>query len=296
MGDELVLVLSDLALEEDGSLKPGDVGGDLAGLFGREGSQLLVNGRVRPTLRARPGTRQRWRIVNAAKSRYFQLELPGHRFVQIGTDGGMFGAPVELERLLVVPGQRADVWVTPEGSAGDALELRWIPYDRGYGSSEFRDPETLMRIELEGSAVTSPPPPPTSAEIETIDPSGATRISVSLTSTQIAEGELELGIDGVPGWEAGPLRATVGETQLWSVTNTIDWSHPFHLHGFFFQEVDEAGAPVEPRAWRDTLDVARDETKHFLVRYDHRPGTWMFHCHVLDHSDMGMMGMIALEN
>lgn len=297
LGDEVVLVLSDVGIADDGSLKDAEAGGDLAGLFGREGNVLLVNGRVQPTLGARIGKRQRWRIVNAAKSRYFQLELAGHTFTQIGNDGGFLGAPVELDRVLVVPGQRADVVVTPTGAPGQELELRWIPYDRGYGSSEFRDPETLMKIALSDQpAVTSPALPDTRRAIEAIDPTGATRIEIELTSTQISDNEIELGIDGVPGWQAAPLRATVGETQLWSVTNTIDWAHPFHLHGFFFQEVDREGTPLEPRAWRDTLDVARDETKHFLVRYDHRPGTWMFHCHVLDHSDMGMMGMIQLDD
>lgn len=75
LGDELVLVLSDVGIADDGSLKDAEAGGDLAGLFGREGNVLLVNGRVRPTLGARIGKRQRWRIVNAAKSRYFQLEI-----------------------------------------------------------------------------------------------------------------------------------------------------------------------------------------------------------------------------
>ena len=98
-----------------------------------------------------------------------------------------------------------------------------------------------------------------------------------------------------PAGKRSSIEARVGETQLWSVTNTIDWSHPFHLHGFFFQMVDAQGRPEWPFGWRDTVDVARDETRRFLVRYDSRPGTWMFHCHVLDHADMGMMGMVQVR-
>ena len=56
--------------------------------FGREGNALLVNGRIDPILEARSGLRQRWRLVNAAKSRYFQLALDGHTFTRIGGDGG----------------------------------------------------------------------------------------------------------------------------------------------------------------------------------------------------------------
>ena len=73
LGDEVVIVLSDVDLQDDGSLQPADAGGDLGTFFGREGNVLLVNGKVRPTLKARPGLRQRWRFINAAKTRYYQL-------------------------------------------------------------------------------------------------------------------------------------------------------------------------------------------------------------------------------
>ena len=74
----------------------------------------------------------------------------------------------------------------------------------------------------------------------------------------------------------------------------MNWSHPFHLHGFFFQPLDKEGVPVGE--WVDTADVPdADGTLEFLVRYDNRPGMWMFHCHVLDHADAGMMGMIDLS-
>ena len=69
LGDEVVMVLSDIAVNDDGSLQPADGGGDIGTLFGREGERLLVNGKVNPTLKARPGLRQRWRFINAAKTR-----------------------------------------------------------------------------------------------------------------------------------------------------------------------------------------------------------------------------------
>ena len=89
------------ASNDDGSLQPADGGGDLGTLFGREGNVLLVNGKVRPTLKARPGLRQRWRIINAAKSRYFQIALDGHPFTRIGGDGGLLTAPVDVAQPVV---------------------------------------------------------------------------------------------------------------------------------------------------------------------------------------------------
>ena len=99
-----------------------------------------------------------------------------------------------------------------------------------------------------------------------------------------------LGINGVAYKDSEPLMADVGETQVWTVTNTIDFAHPFHLHGFFFQVL----SPERPLEWKDTVDVPVDGTIRFAVRYDDRPGMWMFHCHILDHADAGMMGALMV--
>ena len=101
----------------------------------------------------------------------------------------------------------------------------------------------------------------------------------------------EFGIKGGPFWNGTAIRAGVGETQLWTITNNAVWAHPIHLHGFFFQVVDENGAPVHPIAWKDTISVPADKTVRVLVRFD-RPGSWMFHCHILDHAEAGLMSTV----
>jgi FtsP/CotA-like multicopper oxidase with cupredoxin domain len=90
------------------------------------------------------------------------------------------------------------------------------------------------------------------------------------------------------------IQAKIGETQIWTITNDTQWSHPFHLHGFFFQVLDKNGDPARPLAWKDTVDVPFNETVKLIVRYDDRPGSWMFHCHILDHGDGGLMGRLEL--
>jgi FtsP/CotA-like multicopper oxidase with cupredoxin domain len=117
---------------------------------------------------------------------------------------------------------------------------------------------------------------------------------VELTLTEAPTGTPFYGINGVPFAHDRPLHATPGETQVWTVVNSTEWSHPFHLHGFSFQVLDEHGAPVHPLAWKDTVDVPRQETVRFVVRFDDRPGTWMYHCHILDHADGGMMGTLLV--
>ena len=79
---------------------------------------------------------------------------------------------------------------------------------------------------------------------------------------------------------------------MWSVTNKSSWSHPLHLHGFFFQVLDDKGAPVRPLAWKDTVNIPFDQTLRLIVRFDERAGRWMFHCHILDHAEAGLMGTV----
>lgn len=292
--DEVVLVLSDIGIDDDGALSDPLSGGDLGTLFGREGNVVLVNGRWLPTMRARSGVTLRWRLVNAARSRYFQLELPGATFTRIGNDGGLLERPVEEERLLLAPGQRADVLVTPSAENGSLQFLTWVPYDRGFGSTEFRTNELVLRLDLEGTSSGVPSEPTFAREIEPLDLAGATRVDVRLTQMKDADGDLVLGINDVPFAELPPFPARIGETQVWTIDNQMDWAHPFHLHGFFFQVLGPDGAPERPLAWLDTVDIPAQDARTIAVRFDERPGMWMFHCHILDHAEAGMMGMIDL--
>jgi FtsP/CotA-like multicopper oxidase with cupredoxin domain len=71
--------------------------------------------------------------------------------------------------------------------------------------------------------------------------------------------------------------------------------HPFHLHGFQFQILDRDGVPEPYRSWKDVVNVRKHERVRIVVRLDDFPGRWMFHCHILDHEDHGMMGILEVR-
>ena len=294
IADELVLVLSDIAIGEKGSLESPDSGGPAGMVFGREGTHVLVNGRVRPRLTVRAGAPQRWRILNAAKSRYFQLFLDGQTFTKIGGDNGLQEYSQTSDRLVLATGERADVVVTPQGAPGDELVLMSLLYNRGYGSVEYRDqPQLVMLGFADGPAYSGPPAQPVRRSIEPLSTAGATNVNVELTLAKKGDG-FEYGINGVAFAKNKPVRAKPGETQIWTIVNQTKWSHPFHLHGFSFLVLDADGQPAHPLAWKDTVDVPLEQTVRFVVRFDDRQGTWMYHCHILDHADGGMMGVVEL--
>jgi FtsP/CotA-like multicopper oxidase with cupredoxin domain len=300
VGDELVMVLSDMALDDRGALEAPDAGGSIANVFGREGTHVLVNGRKRSTLRVQSGAPQRWRIVNAARSRYFNLDLGGVPFRQIGGDGGLQEYAVDRDRLLLGPGERADVLVTPRLRPGETIALRSVLFNRGLFTIEGRFPydELLTITGAEVAPYSGPAPAEVRRRIEPLPQAGATRADLELTLTQPADAPPEYGIRG-PLYSARhkALHARIGETQIWTVTNTTKWSHPLHLHGFFFQVLDESGAPVRPLAWKDTVDIPFERTVRLVVRFDDREGVagaWMLHCHVLDHAEGGLMGVVQV--
>lgn len=296
VADETTLVLSDIGFDEHGVLDPPDLGGGAGMVFGREGPFVLVNGKVRPSMTARAGVPQRWRIVNAAKSRFFYLDLDGQPFVIVGRDGGLQERPETRDILLVTPGERVDVIVAPTGSPGSKLTLASMLYNRGYGSVEYRSIEELLTITFTNDPPAVPPAPPSIGRVIT-PPSadGATPVDILLSLPPLSVGgDSEFQVNGVPYWKAKPYLARLGETQLWTVKNDTPWDHPFHLHGFFFIVLDDEGKPVRPLAWKDTVNVPTKKTVRFLVTFDERPGEWMFHCHILDHAEGGLMGTVQV--
>jgi FtsP/CotA-like multicopper oxidase with cupredoxin domain len=290
-GDDLVLMLSDISLAESGVALPADNGGEFGDLFGREGSVLLVNGRVQPTLGARVGKPQRWRIINAARARYYNIRMPGHRLTRLGGDNGLAARSADAYSVVIVPGERADLVFTPQGEPGTADVLQWVPVDRGFSSTFNRARETMLNIAIADLPAVVPEPIPVELrQIEPIDVAGATEHDLELTITTDFQNEVVMGINGLPSWQAEPIHAALGETQIWHVKNPTAFSHPFHLHGYFFQVQDDTRIPE----WKDTVDVPYESELTLAVRFDDRPGMWMYHCHILDHAESGMMGHVMV--
>jgi FtsP/CotA-like multicopper oxidase with cupredoxin domain len=293
LGDEVLLVLSDLTLDTSGALAAPASDAETV-LFGREGNVVLVNGKPRPTFEATPGRRQRWRILNAARSRYFRLGLAGHTFLQIGSDGGRIERPIAVAEPVITPGERLDLLVEPRGELGTTLELVALPITRAVGREPSLAAPLLALTFVASAAPPSPPLPDLTRSLTPIDTQGAETVRLALTLDD-AEAKVTMGVNGIAFGHDAPVMARVGTTQIFAIENQTPFDHPFHLHGFSFQELDENGESVRPIQIKDTLNVPALATRRVAVSYDDRPGMWMFHCHILDHAEAGMMGMLHLS-
>ena len=135
-----------MSLDDNGQPLPADSGGEFGVLFGREGATVLVNGKVRPHLQVRTGKQQRWRVINAARARYFNLRLPNHRFVRLGGDNGLAARAEDLStrsscRRVSGPMRYSRRPTRP----GSHKVSTWVPFDRGYGTTFNRPREDSSR-------------------------------------------------------------------------------------------------------------------------------------------------------
>jgi FtsP/CotA-like multicopper oxidase with cupredoxin domain len=281
---ERVLVLDDVQLDRKGQIKP--PGWWIEKHDGRQGSTRLVNGKKEPELTIAAGQIERWRIVNAASARYVRLSIGGRPFTIIGTDGGLVDRPVTVNEVLLTPADRVELAVGPFAE-GETLNIEALPYNRmtmakaklerfatlrvgAAASSRARIPEKLRNIE---PLVTGP-----------VTPTREVHLGFKMS--------LKRGVDFVVNKEQHhrdrPVK--VGELQLWDVVNDTMMDHPFHLHGFFFQVLEVNGEPPAFRSWEDTVNVPPKARVRIAWMPDDRPGEWMYHCHILEHHESGMMG------
>ncbi len=290
---EGLLVLDDLLLGADGQIAPtGDL---LEQHSGREGAVSLVNGRAGVELPMRAGQRQRWRIVNAGSARFYRLALPGHRFTVIGTDGGLVPAPRAVDELTLVPGDRLDVLVDGAGGPGSVATMQNLPYARGHGAG-LTAALDVLRVRY---AADAPLPllaaPGAGPRVERIAADGVTPRVVTFNEHIDRDAErVVFTINDRAYPDVPDIVTRVGATEVWELVNQSEMEHPFHLHGFFFQVLSRNGVPEQSVTWEDTLQLKGMERVRIAFRPDNRPGHWMYHCHILEHVDNGMMATLQV--
>lgn len=292
---EQVLILSDNRFLPDGSIDIPELEtmqGRIDFENGREGDVMFVNGRILPTLEIRSGEVQRWRIINASAARVYRLALPGHAFLHVGSDGGLFERPVEVSEITLATAERVELLVRGTGKPGERVVLQSLPYDRYIPQTRPRDwnqPRDLLAVQYRDQPATSSVAiPATLRPVPVLDTTQATATRVmALTQGFINSRQMDMGrVD---------VSTSLGATEIWEIENLVGMDHPFHLHGFRFQVLDRNGVPVAPLRWEDTVNVPRHETVRIIVRFDDHPGKWMFHCHILDHETHGMMGILEVR-
>lgn len=284
-----VLFLDDIKVESNGMLSQTITGLDL--MVGRQGNVLLVNGEKLPRLEAPARARERWRLLNSANGTYFNVRLPGHRLRVIGWDGGLLAEPYEVDSLVIAPGERYELLVQLDGAEGDTLELQTVHYDRGHELPDLgpRPLATFALTAAPGSPAPESPEPRGVIDALPVAPDTPRR-TFTLTEQEPAtpDDEPRFFINDRAYPDVDPLVLGMGDIEVWELVNDTEMDHPFHLHGTFFQVLDQPHV-----GWKDTVNVPQKATVRIVVDFDN-PGLWMYHCHILEHAERGMMGILEV--
>ena len=263
------------------------------------GNAILVNGKLFPYLNVEP-RKYRLRVLNGSNGRFYRLTVSNQQnFYQIGSDQGLLSVPVELKSLVLAPAERADLVVDFAAERGQKIVLKSDAFtimQFRVGSESVRDTSAL---------------PATLRTVARMPESSAVRTRMlSLDEILDFYGNSYIMLLNGAHWRMPVTEnPALNTTEIWSLINTTDDSHPIHLHLVRFQILDRRPfhrfsyqarrqlvyrGPAQPPApeeagWKDTVQAHPGMVTRIISRFEGYTGRYVWHCHILEHEDNEMM-------
>lgn len=269
----------------------------------------------------------RFRLLNGAAHRVFFVGLSDNSsFHQIGSDGGLLAAPVSLNRVMLAPGERAEILVN-FSAYGIGSDVQLVSYNSelpaGYfGALQFDansssapdgygdNPANGTDVDLLNFHVTNP----TSNPVTSILPSLVTVIPIPEASADVTRVKY-LHSGGGPRPRIGPdpngnnplfdidvINDTIklDDTEIWEIHGDVTKYHPFHIHDiqFFILSINGSAPPPNLQGRKDLVLVPPGQIVRIIAKFDDFAGDipYMYHCHILPHEDLGMMGQFVVSH
>jgi len=279
--NDIPLIIQDRNFNTDGSFIYFDNMMD-----GAVGNYVLVNGAITPDLVVQQ-VKMRFRVLNGANARNFNLRFDDNDpFYQIASDGGLLEAPLMAENLFITPGERAEI------------VFDFSQYDEGDVVKLLNDNELVMTFLVGDNSEDLTEIPESLAVIERMDEILATGIKTIVLDGMghmVSLNGRKFDINRVDD------NVMLGDIEVWEISTTSGMmmgspGHPFHIHGTQFQVLSRDGSPpyLNERGWKDTVYVRANETVRIIVKFDYE-GLYMYHCHILEHEEAGMMGQLEVK-
>jgi blue copper oxidase len=280
--DDIPVIVQDKEIDGD-KIQTGSLGAD-----------VLVNGTYGPYLEVSTA-RVRLRLLNASTKRVFDFGFSDNRpFTLVASDGGLLPESIRRDRVLLSPGERAEIVV--DMTASEDVVLRSYAPDLGSNFLGERfgggaDQFDVLQLRAVDELAPSPSVPQELAPAPNLPIEGAARRDFVLRGREINDKRMDMSrVDEV---------VELNTTEVWKVRNADGEYHNFHVHDVQFQVLDVEGR--RPRAelsgWKDTIFMPPGRTVRLAMRFtDYAdPDTpYMYHCHLLQHEDNGMMGQFVV--
>ena len=303
--DDIPVILQDRVFAPDGALIYDNTGWGRDG--GMQGNTLLVNGTLNPFIEPKSGL-LRLRLLNASNVRIYGLGFSDQRkFHQISSDGGLLEAPVAMSQIILTPGERADIVV--DISDGVPVWLQSVTANPA--------PDTggkfmtwMMTNQDDFDVLHIRPHAPAKAIVV---PTNLVKLPVVDAGKAVKTRRFVLSMEG-GGAHADEMtingksmdidvineRVKVNTSEIWEVVNDTMHLHPFHIHDVQFRILDVNDNPPKPgdRGLKDVVAIPTGVTVRLLLEFSDFTDNklpYMYHCHVLEHEDAGMMGQFTVE-
>lgn len=319
--DDFPLIIQDKAFTRRGALDYDDDG--MAAMQGFRGDRISVNGALEPVARVPQGL-VRFRLLNASNSRVYIFSFDdGRRFHQIASDAGLLPAPVQRGQLQLAPAERAEILVEFSDGVGARLVSQDVQVQimggmmgggmmgsmmGGNSGADTRNGVfRILDIEVDHNqpaALNALPQELRGAHLPAFgEPVRRRRFQLNMMMGMgmmrgVFGGRPKLGINGQTyDMDRIDQDLRLGETEVWEITADM-MSHPLHVHGASFQVLSQNGRPIDfgETGMKDVVWV--ENSAEILVRFD-KPATaeapFMYHCHILEHEDSGMMGQFTVS-
>ena len=319
---DIPLVIQDRQFSADGSLRYLS-GAPMERIQGFLGDTILVNGTPHYSLPVKTG-RYRMRLLNGSNSRIYKFYLTdGSDFTVIGSDGGLLQAPVKKPYLVLGPAERVEIIMDfSRYPIGSTVQLRSMPFEgggmgmmgrgrggmmgRGRGgmmgsqglvsggsdmniadfkvTSSIRDankiPEKLSMIERPNVH-------------DAVNAANPRRFHFQMQMMNVTINGRTFEMDAVAPDET----VTLNTTEVWELINAgpMSMPHPVHIHGLQFRVLERANSPADLKdgyvdsGWKDTVLLMPGERARVLLKFEDFTGLYLYHCHNLEHEDLGMM-------
>ena len=312
--DDIPVILQDKRFNRNGGLIYSRNMHD--SMNGMKGDVLLVNGGFAPIFTATT-TKVRLRLLNGSNARTYNLGFSDNRsFDIIAGDGSLLPRPVKARRVVIAPGERVEIVVAINKSGpADLVTFPYRTVNPGRGSGMMGRMMSMMsddnrrfevlRIQPGKTLTPSPELPPKLLDLPRLDPAMAVktrrfRLDMLMGPMAMMRGGSNFTINGKEmDMRRIDARVKLGTTEIWEISNASPMMHPFHIHDIQFQILTRNGRPpaAHELGLKDTVTVAGGETVRVIAKFEDYAdpiNPYMFHCHILEHEDGGMMGQFVV--
>lgn len=251
-------------------------------MHGRSGPNTLVNGGLLPTYKSNGSSIERWRIINSCVSQYQTISIPGADFWQLSSDSARLTKPTKISSITLTPGQRTEILISAPKSGTYTVQNEIQSLAKLNFSTKSDSVSTVSLLPF--------------VPITKVDKKRTIRVEGSgMGMMGGMNHEASFTFDGKT-FDPNRIDQSVkfGSTEEWIISNPSSMHHPFHLHVWPFQVIDD-GTGRSLQGWHDTVNLPSGKSVKIRIPFVGIEGTTVYHCHILDHEDAGMMGIIRVS-